>query len=386
MMNMQPTRVMILGATGSIGVTALTALSEHRNRFAIVGLSCHTHTEQVLKWADEFQVPNICVTGNSNCDISDGKKNFYAGTDGLRAMIMENECDVILNGISGSAGMVPSFWALEAGRDLALANKESVVMGGPLLFEAARASGSSIIPVDSEHSTIDALIAAHGKESISSVIITASGGPFRSFTTEQMKDVRPADALNHPTWSMGRKISIDSATLANKGLEVIEACYLFDINPEKVEVVIHPQSIVHSMVRLINGAVYAQMSPPDMSLPIMEAVNINRYPLRNVVRPLDFSLLDLSFSVWDERRFPMLAYAYRSIGDGGSYPIAFNRANEIAVNLFLENKIPFPAISEIVHQTLQGDYTHGPSQFEEILIIDRAISERIGEFVSRFIR
>lgn len=377
---------MILGASGSIGGTALTALRKYREAFTIVGLSCHTNAEQVLMWADEFKVPNICITGNANCDISGVQPRIYSGTDGLRAMILEVECDVILNGISGSAGMVPSFWALESGRHLALANKESVVMGGPLLFEAARDSGASIIPVDSEHSTIDALIAAHGKESISSVIITASGGPFMSFTTEQMKEVRPADALKHPTWSMGRKISIDSATLANKGLEVIEACYLFNIDPDTVEVVIHPQSIVHSMVRLINGAVYAQMSPPDMSLPIMEAINISTFPLRNVVRPLDFSELNLSFSAWDETRFPMLAYAYQSIKTGGSYPIAFNRANEIAVNLFLEHAISFPAISDIVQHALQADFSHGPSHFEEILVIDRIISEQVEQTISRFIR
>lgn len=386
MMNRQATRVMILGASGSIGVTALTALREYREVFTVVGLSCHTNAEAMLKWADAFSVENLCITGNSNCDLSDVKPTLYRGTEGLREMILSVECDVILNGISGSAGMVPSFWALEAGRDLALANKESVVIGGRLLFEAARASGSSIIPVDSEHSTIDALIAAHGKESISSVIITASGGPFRSFSTEQMKDVRPADALKHPTWSMGRKISIDSATLANKGLEVIEACYLFALDPDRVEVVIHPQSIVHSMVRLINGAVYAQMSPPDMSLPIMEAINISGYPLQSVVHPLDFSILDLSFSAWDENRFPMLAFAYHAITAQGSYPIAFNRANEIAVNLFLENKISFPAISDIVRQTLQADHSHGPSHFEEILAIDRAISEQVEESASRFIR
>ncbi len=377
---------MILGASGSIGVTALTALREYREEFSIVGLSCHTNTEQVVRWAQEFLVINICVTGAGPIpeDSAPSSLHFYAGIEGLHAMIKEIECDVILNGISGSAGMIPSFWALEAGRDLALANKESVVMGGHLLFEAAKKNGKAIIPVDSEHSTIDALIAAHGKQSLSSVIITASGGPFRTHTVQQMKDVRPADALRHPTWSMGKKISIDSATLANKGLEVIEACYLFDLDPSRVEVVIHPQSIVHSMVRLINGAVYAQMSPPDMSLPIMEAININGYPLSNVVKSLDFSHLDLAFSPWDPSRFPMLSLAYRSIEAAGSYPIAFNRANEIAVHLFLDGMISFPSIGRIVEEVLQADYSHRPSVFEDILTIDNMVSSRTESLLQRF--
>ncbi len=378
-------RVIILGATGSIGTTALTSLEKYRDLFEVVGLSCHGKTDQMVQWATRFDVKHLCITDTS-AKAPSIEAIIYRGTEGLKQMIEEVECDVVLNGISGSAGMIPSFTSLTAGKDLALANKESVVMGGDLLFAAAEKTGAAIIPVDSEHSTINALIGAHGKESIDSVIITASGGPFRNHTLHQMKDVSVEDALAHPTWSMGRKISIDSATLANKGLEVIEASYLFNLPSDKIEVVVHPQSIVHSMVRLINGAVYSQMSPPSMALPIMEAINIRNYPLSKVVPPLEFSPLDLHFSQWDGLRFPMLSHAYRSIEESGSYPIAFNQANEVAVDFFLNGKIGFLSIADIVEDVLQGDYSASAHSLSDIIQIDASVKSRAEKIARRFMK
>ncbi len=373
---------MILGATGSIGTTALSSLKKYSDIFEVVALSCHSNYEMMHSWATRFHVRHLCITDTSQTfNFPEG--TLYSGEDGLKRMIETVACDVVLNGISGSAGLVPSFTALGAGKNLALANKESVVMGGHLLFAAAEKSGATIIPVDSEHSTINALIGAHGRDAIDSVIITASGGPFREFTYEQMKTVSVEDALSHPTWSMGRKISIDSATLANKGLEVIEASFLFQLPADYIEVTVHPQSVVHSMIRMKNGAVYAQLSPPDMALPIMDAINILDRPLHDVVSPLSFAPLDLNFSPWDPKRFPMLALAYASIESSGGYPIAFNGANEVAVDTFLNGKIPFLSISDIVHEVMQDNFSDAPQNLEEIITLDRQAKQRAHEAVQR---
>ncbi len=379
------TRIIILGATGSIGETAFSALSSYRDEFEVVGISCNTSVERALELSRQFSISRLCITGkNIPAPQFDGE--LFLGTAGLEHMIQETDCDIVLNGISGSQGMVPSFITLNSGRHLALANKESVVMGGHLLFETARKKGVRIIPVDSEHSTIGALIEAHGREKVSSLVITASGGPFRNHSIEEMRTIQVDQALDHPTWSMGPKITIDSATLANKGLEVIEASYLFGMSPEQIEVVIHPQSVVHSMVRLTNGAVYSQMSPPDMALPIMEAVNIHQHRLSGIVRPLDFTALDLSFSCYDQERFPLLALAYKALESGGGYPIVFNRSNEIAVELFLSGQIDFLSIAACVQTALQDDQTRSPSSFEDIISIDSNTQERCAFLFKRFLR
>jgi 1-deoxy-D-xylulose-5-phosphate reductoisomerase len=297
-----------------------------------------------------------------------------ASTEDLPAAIRSCGADMAVNGIAGAAGLVPSLTVLETGADLALANKETVVMAWPLVKQTAERTGARIIPVDSEHSAIFSLINAHGADTIAEIILTCSGGPFRNSTREELERVRAEDALRHPTWNMGPKITIDSATLANKGLEVIEAARLFNMPPEKIKVVIHPQSIVHSMVRLRDGAVYAQMSKPDMRLPIHSALF---YP-ETAPCPfatLDFTDLQFTFSPPDTARFPMLRLAYEALNADGSgrglAAIAYNAANEAAVTQFINGKIGFQDIPRLVEKVLLQDWSGTPDTLEVIMDADR---------------
>ena len=260
--------VTILGITGSIGKTAIRGISGFRDRIKVVAASCNSSVAEALRICKENGIQNLCVTSQSKDTVIDGVR-IHAS---LKGMLNEIHADMVLNGIAGSPGLIASFETIHAKSDLALANKESVVLGGNLLFKEASLYGVNIIPVDSEHSAIDELIQDCGKENVEKLVITASGGPFRDRPLETLDDITPEVAANHPTWNMGPKISIDSSTLANKGLEVIEAHYLFGFDADHIEVVIHPQSVVHSMVRTLSGQVYAQMSPPDMVFPIMRAL------------------------------------------------------------------------------------------------------------------
>ncbi len=263
-------RIIILGCTGSIGTTTLQAIRSKALPFQVVGLSSNTRSKELLSLAREFRSEALCTTGSSISGI-EGMKT-YTGFDGLEEMLQSLEADSVLNAIAGFEGLKASLSALKCGFDLALANKESVVCAGSYLFDVARQHGASIIPVDSEHSAIWELLKGRDPDSVSSLILTASGGPFRTLPKKDFASITVEDALAHPTWNMGKKITIDSATLANKALEVIEASYLFNVGADKIEVTIHPESIVHSMVRTTDGAVYAQMGNPDMTLPIINAL------------------------------------------------------------------------------------------------------------------
>jgi len=367
-------RIIILGCTGSIGSTALASLQAYRNDFEIVGLSAHVDGKRLLQIAQDWNVHTVCLTAEhfdldvSSCEFLN--LHIFRGPQGLLRMIDETEADIVLNGIAGASGLAPTFQALHSGKDVALANKESIVMAGEVLFNTARRAGKSIFPVDSEHSTLYHLIKAHGRRAISSLVITASGGPFREFPKERFSSITPAMAIAHPTWKMGAKISIDSATLANKGLEVIEASYLFKFSIEAIEVVIHPQSVIHSLVRMVDGSIYAQLSPPDMSLPIMAALSHSDIPLTSIVKPLDFANLTLSFTKPDFERFPMLALAFSCAQAKGSYPIAYNAANEIAVQAFLLGNIGFLDIATIVDSTLQSSWNSICQDITDILAVD----------------
>lgn len=375
--------VIILGCTGSVGSTALHALEPYGHRFSVAALSAHSDLEGLARIARKWNCRNLCVTGEADVSslaaLALPGTTIYRGAEGLLRMLRETEADIVLNAISGAAGLAPSFAALESGKDLALSNKESVVMAGDVLFSHARTHGARIIPVDSEHSTLHALITAHGRDAISSLVITASGGPFRTFPIERMEGITVAMALAHPTWRMGPKISIDSATLANKGLEVLEAAFLFGFARDRIEVVIHPQSVVHSLVRMHNGALYAQLSPPDMALPVMAALADGTVFLEQVVRPLDLTDLTLSFSTPDTNKFPLLAHAFTCAEVKHGYPIAFNAANEVAVEAFVSGRVSFRHISSLVAQTLESDWHLGFSSLEEVLDIDqRARAEAHG--------
>lgn len=362
----------ILGITGSIGSSALKGIDTYRDSISITGASCHGRVDMAIQICRQYNIENLCIT-DPRTDLVAGSviQGVTIWTD-LRAMLFALHADIVLNGIAGSPGLVASFDIMDAGSDLALANKESVVMGGDLLFEHARKCGVRIIPVDSEHSAIDELILGAGKDNVEKLVITASGGPFRNRPLEELENITPEVAANHPTWNMGPKISIDSSTLANKGLEVIEAHYLFGFDAEHIEVVIHPQSIVHSMVRTLSGQVYAQMSPPDMVFPIMRALMWPRLD-RQVGKALDFTNLDLSFRALDPVRFPFVPEAFECIRLEGSYPIVYNTANEVAVQAFRDHKIRYTQIHSMVAQALEKDWSFKPQNLPDILDVQSRV-------------
>ena len=350
-------RILILGSTGSIGTTCLNYIRKSNPGFQVVGLTAHKNIEKLNSLSKEFSCPTLITDPIE----SSGLKEFYIKT----------KPDIVLNAIAGADGLFATVTAIECGIDIALSNKESVVMGGTWIFDAAKENNVRIIPVDSEHSAIYNLLMGHNA---SSLIITASGGPF--VDRMDLENVTLEEALNHPTWKMGKKITIDSSTLANKGLEVIEASFLFNFKPEDISVTVHRQSVVHSMIRTKEGAVYAQMSPPDMTLPIIAALSDGKVKLENVVSPLSFDNLTLTFEKPDTKRFPLLALAYKALEIGGSATIAYNAADEVAVNAFMEGIIPYSRISQIVEKTLLNEaFTEKVCNYKETMEKDRIARE-----------
>lgn len=364
-------RITILGSSGSIGQTTLTAIRRLSLPIKVVSLSSHTNIDRLRSDGRSFDAEALCSTGAEY-------EGLYHGFDGLEAMLDDHRPDIVLNAISGFAGLRASLATVERGIDLALANKESVVCGGSLLFKTARAHSSRIIPVDSEHSAIAALLAGHERSAVESLILTASGGPFRLLEAEQFARIKARDALAHPTWTMGQKITIDSATLANKALEVIEAAHLFGFDGEHIEVVIHPQSIVHSMIRTTDGAVYAQLGNPDMTLPIINALTDGS---KNLVRRLDFSHLSLHFEAPDYQRFPLLGLAFSILERKGSAALAFNAADEVAVGAFLEGRISYPRLIEVVQKTVEHDWDAEIQDFQHILALDAQARDLARRFI-----
>ncbi len=358
-------KIAILGATGSIGSNTIDVIQSEPDLFEVVLLTANSGSKRLLRTATAFPKAKLAVSGlsESTPDVS------YTGVPGLLRAIAETEPDIVVNGIAGSAGLLPSIAALENGADLALANKETIVMAAPVVFDLARRKNAQIIPVDSEHSAIFLLLEAHGRELLEEIILTASGGPFRGYSRKQLETVGIQEALQHPTWKMGGKITIDSASLANKGLEVIEAVHLFGIPPERVTVLVHPQSVVHSLIRLVDGSLYAQMSYPDIRSPIQSALHwpdcrasdFGRFSLEN---------LTLSFEKPDSAAFPMLGLAYQAVGRSGRYPTAYNAANEVAVAAFMAGKISFLDISRLTQSVLESDWAHGESDLEAIIDAD----------------
>lgn len=328
-------RLVILGCTGSIGTTCINSIRDKKLDIDIVGLVCSNSEEKIKKLADEFNSPYLLTYGD-----------IYSSP--LSSFLKETNPDIVLNAISGFDGLFATKTVLENSIDLALANKESVVAGASFIFHLAKEHNAKIIPVDSEHSAIYHLL--QNREA-SSLIITASGGPF--VDREDLENVTLEEALKHPTWKMGKKITIDSATLANKGLEVIEASYLFGFKGDDIEVTVHRQSIVHSLIRTKVGEVYAELSPPDMALAIMRAVSDKKIDLEDIVKPLSFKNLTLTFEEPKTDKFPLLKYAYDALALGFCGPIVYNASNECAVEAFIEKKISFIEISKIVKATLE---------------------------------
>jgi 1-deoxy-D-xylulose-5-phosphate reductoisomerase len=350
-----PRRLAILGSTGSIGVQALDVVSRSGGELDVVALTAANGWEPLLEQARRHGVKRIALSdpdaGARAAEAwTDG--DVLSGPDGLVRLITECECDLVLNGIVGSAGLVPTVAALAEGIDLALANKESLVVGGDLVMQLAEATGASIIPVDSEHSALHQLLAQEQAGTVDRLILTASGGPFRGRQAPELEDVSVQDALAHPTWAMGGKITIDSATLMNKGLELIEAHHLFGMPYERIDVVVHPQSIIHSLIQLCDGATLAHLGYPDMRVPISYALH---YPERVdvPVRPLDLVELGaLTFEAADEETFACLRLAREAARAGGTATCTLNAANEIAVHAFLAGRLRFLDIAAVIEETL----------------------------------
>jgi 1-deoxy-D-xylulose-5-phosphate reductoisomerase len=332
-------RVLVLGSTGSIGVQALEVIAANPGRFELVGLSAGSNGDKLAAQAAAAGVTRTAL-----------------GVDQSVALIHETVPDVVLNGITGSVGLAPTLAALEVGSTLALANKESLIVGGELVTRAAKPG--QIVPVDSEHSALAQALRSGDKGEVRRLVLTASGGPFRGRSRDSLAGVTPADALAHPTWDMGLVVTTNSATLVNKGLEVIEAHLLFDVPYDRIDVTVHPQSVVHSMVEFCDGSVLAQLGATDMRLPIQYAFS---YPERwpTPVPPLDMTRSGvLEFGPPDLDRFPCLRLAYRALEHGGGWPVVLNAANEVAVHAFLEGRLPFTGISRVIDDTLaKADHT-----------------------------
>jgi 1-deoxy-D-xylulose-5-phosphate reductoisomerase len=349
-------KIAILGLTGSIGLSAVEVIRQHKKDFRIVFASSHNNIHELLKLASEFEIPQLVITNeeikNEITDLPNQYKIGF-GNETLQECLQEIDCDIVLNAIAGSAGLKSSITVLERGIDLALANKESLIMAGHLIKPILARTGAKLIPVDSEHSAIFQAIGCTPTSQIRKLIITASGGPFRQLPLTDFKKITLAQTLNHPTWNMGAKITIDSATMMNKGLEVIEAHWLFNIGFDKIQAVIHPQSIIHSMVEFVDGSILSQMSLPSMQLPILYAL---AYPdrMESDILPTDvLDLPNLSFEKLQKDRFPLFFLACEVGKTAGLLPTIMNAANEAAIELFLNKKIAFNDIFRIVQNSIE---------------------------------
>lgn len=373
-------KLTILGSTGSIGTQTLDVIRQNREQFQVVALTCGSNTERLAKQIEEFQ-PALAVTAREedarNLAESYPHTEFLWGEEGLIAAA-EADCDMVLNAVMGMRGLVPTYHAIMAGKDIALANKETLVAGGELIMSAVREKGVKMLPVDSEHSAIFQCLAGnHGKE-IKRILLTASGGPFRGYTAQQLEQVTLQQALKHPKWTMGQKITIDSATMMNKGLEVIEARWLFDVPLDKIQILVHPQSIVHSAVEFADTSVIAQLGLPDMRIPISVALGYpERIPYNG--KGLDFFRegANLTFEEPDTEVFRCIKMAYEASRLGGSYPVVLNAANEVLVEQFLQGKISFIDIQKNIENILEH---HNPTYnlgLNDIIHIDREIRKEV---------
>ncbi len=382
-------QIAILGSTGSIGQSTLSVIEKHPDRFAVASLAAgrnlETALEQCTRWrprvvsmatgalADELR-QRLRETGVSGVEV-------VSGTAGAIRVATLPEADFVVSAIVGVAGLEATYAAVEAGKPIGLANKEAMVAAGEILTAAAKSHNVPLLPIDSEHNAIHQCMRGGEKREVKRIWLTASGGPFRNLPLSQFESITVEQALKHPTWVMGRRITIDSATMLNKGLEIIEACRLFDLPPSAVKVTVHPESTVHSLVEYIDGSILAQISVTDMRLPILYAMS---YPER-VASDLTFdmtALAQLNFQPPDFERFPCLRLAYEAAGIGGAHPIALNAADEIAVDAFLQRTIPFPAIARTIERVLEATPETHPATIAEVLALDRQAREAAAEAVS----
>jgi len=378
-------KILLLGATGSIGTSACNCIRRFPEKFELVGLSSHKNAPKLIDLAREFNPASVCIGAATETSAlraaTPGKTRVFNGNQGLEDIVNETEFDVLLNALVGAVGLRPTVAALKRNKRVALANKESLVIGGEYIKGLLENGMGRLAPVDSEHSAILQCMGGECVSDIESLILTASGGPFREAGPESFNSITPRQALNHPTWSMGPKITIDSATLINKGFEVIEAHYLFHVPYKKIRVLIHPQSIVHSMVEYHDGAVIAQMGVPDMELPIQLALSFpDRLPLQG--KRLDLAAIStLTFYEPDFNRFPCLRLCLQAAEIGGTAPVVVNAANEIAVKLFLDGVIGYDRIPYILEEALAA---HAPVSVDGLETIERVDAAVRAHILKRF--
>jgi 1-deoxy-D-xylulose-5-phosphate reductoisomerase len=385
--------VVLLGATGSIGENTLRVLAAHRDRLELVGVAARANWQRLAAIAGEFGVRHVGVFDDQALAAARAQPGAFppgtrllGGLSGLVELASLPEADVVLVAVVGTTGLEPALAALTAGKDLALASKEILVLAGKFVLDAARRHGARLLPVDSEHNAVFQCLEGHPQAGVRRVILTASGGAFRDWPAERLAHVTPADALKHPNWAMGPKITVDSATLANKGLELIEAQCLFGLAPAQCSAVLHPQSIVHCLVEFQDGAMLAQLCPPSMTFPIQHALlHPERAP--GVEPALDLTrALALEFRPVDEGRFPMLRLAREVMVTGGTAPAVYNAANEVAVAAFLAGQIPFLAIPGVVEDGLRSMRHHEPSDLASVLEVDREARRQAQAALRRFAR
>jgi len=381
-------RITVLGATGSIGLRTLEIVSSFPEEFSVAGVAARgTTVERLVDIARKYAPQAIALLEPEAVDrlaalLPRPRPELLVGADGLVALTRDVPADVVVSALVGGAGLLPTMAAIRAGRAVALANKETLVMAGRLMTTAARHHGVPLLPVDSEHSAVFQCLCGHNRRDVHRILLTASGGPFRELPKEQFATITVDDALRHPTWKMGAKITIDSATLMNKGLEVIEARWLFDVAPEQVQIVVHPQSVVHSMVEYIDGSVIAQLGVADMGVPILYALT---YPER---RPTPAARLDLArvgqltFFEPDPARFPCLRLARHALEQGGAAPVVLNAANEIAVAAFLDRRIAFTDIPELIEDALVDVPAGELESIEACVAIDAETRRRVERAVA----
>ena len=374
----------IFGATGSVGASTLDVVARHGGRYRVFALSAHASADALLELCQRHRPRYAVLSGVAENPALKGRFAEHGcelrfGPHALDFIASHRETEAVMAAIVGAAGLASTLAAVRAGKRVLLANKEALVMAGPLVTAAARASGAQILPVDSEHNAVFQCLG--NSRGVRKIVLTASGGPFRSASAESLGTVTPEQACAHPNWVMGRKISVDSATMMNKGLEVIEARWLFDVPAERIEVLIHPQSIIHSLVEYVDGSMLAQLSNPDMRVPIAHAL---AWPERiaSGVQPLDLSLVkNLSFERPDERRFPCLPLAYAALRAGGTASAVLNAANEVAVQSFLGGRLPFTGIGEVIERTLAKCEIHPAENLAAVLEADSQARRTAGSLV-----
>ncbi len=370
-------KISIFGSTGSIGTSTLEVINKNPESYDVVALVAGQNEILLAKQIEQFRPRIVSLSDEKAVSrlraIIPGSKlpELYCGVDGLKTVAVLNEVDIVVAAISGSQGLIPTIAAVEAGKTVALANKESLVMAGQLLTRTVRQTGARIIPVDSEHSAVFQLINEQNRQDVRHIILTASGGPFLGYKKEDLDTVSPEQALNHPRWKMGRKVTTDSASLMNKALEIIEAHWLFDLSGEQIKVVIHPQSIIHSMVEFIDGTVFAQLSNPDMKGPIAYALSCPER-ISDTVKSLDLAQTgQLTFFEPDTEVFPALGIAYRALEQGGLIPSVMNAANEVAVEEFHNGKIKFSSIPVLIEEVMNNFNNKDVVDLESVLWADK---------------